>query len=243
MVGSVVTTPITLVCGVLTLLKTSEKKKSSVSNITSITGGCFHYNCGPKKNSIGMTFMYNLRIDGKIGSRLHNTDTFYRTHSFHNVQKTLYLILLIKIYFSRQLLAIQTMNSCPWRIIYIYTYTHSALVSCPFVSHLSALMLLANLHQFNFHSLIFNLTPLGWLHYILLTTYFSWEYNFPFTPFWFMPTISEMQLGCKTMAGHVWKLSHNFCQKEHHMNRVHTFYLCYNVKNYIKIWYFVQTEI
>jgi hypothetical protein len=38
--------------------------------------------------------------------------------------------------------------------------------------------------------------PFGWLHSILLTPYFWWEYRFRF-----MPTFSGMQLECATRAG------------------------------------------
>jgi uncharacterized membrane-anchored protein YitT (DUF2179 family) len=48
----------------------------------------------------------------------------------------------------------------------------------------------------NIPTLIFGLTPLGWLHSIMLTHYIWWEYYF-----WFMPTFSGMQLGHKTGAG------------------------------------------
>ena len=48
----------------------------------------------------------------------------------------------------------------------------------------------------NIPTLIFSLTPFGWLHSIMLTHYIWWEYHF-----WFMPTFSGMQLGHKTGDG------------------------------------------
>ena len=45
-------------------------------------------------------------------------------------------------------------------------------------------------------SLIFGLTPFGWLQSIMLTHYFWWEYHF-----WYMATFSGRQLGHKIGAG------------------------------------------
>jgi hypothetical protein len=49
-------------------------------------------------------------------------------------------------------------------------------------------------------SLIFGLTPVGWLRSITLSPYFWWEYHF-----WFTCTFSEKQLGRKRGAGCILK--------------------------------------
>ena len=48
---------------------------------------------------------------------------------------------------------------------------------------------------------ICSLTPFGWLCSLVLNSYFWWEYNFLFVPFWIIPTFSGMQPGCKTRTG------------------------------------------
>jgi hypothetical protein len=60
--------------------------------------------------------------------------------------------------------------------------------------------------------------------YSLLTPYVWWKYNVLFKSFWFMPTISGMQLGCKKRVG-----------LYEAIDKVNIFYLCYNVKDYNKI--------
>lgn len=54
---------------------------------------------------------------------------------------------------------------------------------------------LDNLQHFNLHPLIFILTPVDWLHSLMLTPYFWWEYQSWFIPFWFAPTFSECNQG------------------------------------------------
>jgi hypothetical protein len=48
---------------------------------------------------------------------------------------------------------------------------------------------------------ICSLTPFGWLCSLMLNSYFWWDYNFLFMPFWIIPTFSGMQPGCKTRTG------------------------------------------
>jgi hypothetical protein len=57
---------------------------------------------------------------------------------------------------------------------------HPALVLRPFVLRLFALTPLANLHHLLICalSLIFSLTPFGWVRSIALTPYFFWKYHF-----------------------------------------------------------------
>jgi len=50
----------------------------------------------------------------------------------------------------------------------------------------------------NLHPLTYSLMPFGWLHSIVPTPYFLWEYHLLFMPFLFMSSFSGTQLGCKT---------------------------------------------
>jgi hypothetical protein len=53
----------------------------------------------------------------------------------------------------------------------------------------------------NLRTLIFGLTPSGWLRSITLTAYFLWEYYFLFRHYLFMSIFSGTQLWCKTWPG------------------------------------------
>jgi hypothetical protein len=52
----------------------------------------------------------------------------------------------------------------------------------------------------NLRSLIFGLTPFGWLLFIVLTSYFWWKHNFSFTIFYTL-SFRGTQLGRKTRIG------------------------------------------